>query len=303
MEVVNVASLLDLNVKKAVAIGFFDSVHLGHQQVIKTAVTYAKEFSQKSVVITFDKSPKEALGFTKDTRYITPTLEKLHILKEMGVDYILILKLNQSFLQLSADEFILKYLQKINASFVSVGFDFRFGAGGARGADYLVGSGLFKVNVTKVIELAGAKVSTTRIKKCMKKGDLSEINLLIGRPYSISGIVTYGNQLGKEIGFPTANLKLGADYMMNLQGVFATACYIDDQRYVSMTNVGYNPTINLVDDISIETHIFDFDGDIYDKWLRLEFIKKIRDEMKFADVEELIKQLKKDKSAVKKVSI
>lgn len=333
MEVVNIEKLRRLEEEFAVAIGFFDGVHLGHQKVITHAIHYAKEHHAKSMVITFDRSPKVALGFVENDGYVTPTNEKLRILEGMGVDYALVLKLDATFLNLSADEFISEYLLKIGACYVSVGFDFRFGRGGAGNTELLLRYSEFKVNVSEAVLVVGAKVSTTEIKKCLKMGDLDLVNQMLGRPFSVSGEIVHGRQLGRMIGFPTANLKLHEDYLFSLRGVYATVSYIDGVRHASMTNVGYNPTANeatssllkksdydclmqqelcdegaisshcVIDDVSVETHILNFDEDIYGKTLRVEFIIKKRDEVKFNGLDELITQLEKDKLSVKLMSI
>jgi riboflavin kinase/FMN adenylyltransferase len=126
---------------------------------------------------------------------------------------------------------------------------------------------------------------------------------MLGRPFSVSGEIVHGRQLGRTIGFPTANLKLDEAYLFSLRGVYATASDIDGVRYMSMTNVGYNPTVNVVDAVSIETHILNFGEDIYGKTLRIEFIEKIRDEVKFDGLDELVTQLEKDKQSVELLSI
>ena len=298
MEVMNVEKLRGLKEKFAVAIGFFDGVHLGHQRVINHVIRYAKENQVKSVVITFDKSPKVVLGNAPGDGCLTPTDEKLRILEEMGIDYALILKFDATFLNLSADEFISEYLLKIRTCYVSVGFDFRFGQGGAGDTKLLQCRNEFKVEVSEAVQMAGVKVSTTQIKKYLKMDDLDLANQMFGRSFSVSGKVGYGRQLGRTIGFPTANLKISEDYLFPLRGVYVTVSHIGDDSFMSMTNIGFNPTTNFQESVSIETYIFDFDADIYDTQLRIEFLSKIRDEVKFDGLDELIDQLEKDKRIV-----
>jgi len=303
MEVINVEKLRGHKEKFAVAIGFFDGVHLGHQKVINHVTRYAKENHVKSIVITFDKSPKAVLGNAPNDGCLTPINEKLRILEEMDVDYALILKFDATFLNLSADEFINEYLLKIRACYVSVGFDFRFGQGGAGDTEFLLARDEFKVEVTEAVKMAGIKVSTTQIKKYLKMGDLDSANGMFGRAFSVSGKVGHGRQLGRTIGFPTANLKLTEDCLFPLCGVYATVSHVDGTSFMSMTNIGFNPTANFQESVSIETYIFDFDANIYDKQLRIEFLSKIRDEVKFDDLDELIAQLEKDKSTVESLLI
>lgn len=309
MEVVNIEKLKRSKEKLAVAIGFFDGVHLGHQKVINHATVYAKENQTKSMVITFDRSPKVALGHDRHEGYVTPIKEKLRILENLDVDYALVLKFDASFLNLSADAFIRDYLLKAGACYVSVGFDFRFGHDGMGSAKYLMRHGDFKVNITEAVLMAGTKVSTRLIKHYLKMGDLNLVNQMLGRPFSVSGSIVYGQQLGRKIGFPTANLKLDADYFLSLRGVYATLSYIDGVCYKSMTNVGYNPTINelsaecVMDGMTVETYILDFNKEVYGKTLRVEFIQKIRDEVKFDGLDALVAQLEKDKLSIKFMSI
>ena len=303
MEMINLEKLVNLEQECAVAIGFFDGVHLGHQLVINKAVNYAKENQVKSVVMTFDRSPKVVLGTVEADGCLTPTAEKLRILKGLGVDYTLVLKFDTAFLNLSAEAFIDAYLLKIKACYVAVGFDFRFGQGGVGDTEVLLRRGEFEVEVSESLQMAGVKVSTTEIKNGLKRGDLESVNQMLGRHFSVSGEVVRGRQLGRTIGFPTANLKLDDAYLFSLRGVYATISYVEGARFVSMTNIGFNPTANLQESVSIETYIFDFNADIYGKQIRVEFVSKIRDEIKFEGLDSLIAQLEKDKCAVEAMSI
>jgi len=303
MEIVDIEKLKNSNEKLATAIGVFDGVHLGHQLVINNAIRYAKTNNAKSMVITFDINPKIALGNALEDGYLTPTDEKLRILKEMGIDYALVLKFDSSLSNLSADEFITEYLLKIGVCYVSVGFDFRFGQGGAGNVELLLSHDEFKVDVSDAVLMDEVKVSSTRIKKCLKMGDLDSANLMLGRCFSVSGKIVSGQQVGAKIGFPTANLKLSDDYLFPLRGVYHTISHVDNSRFKSMTNIGFNPTANLRESISTETHIFDFEENIYGKQLRVEFLHKIRDEIKFNNVDELIAQLERDKITAYKMSI
>lgn len=302
MEVVNIEKLINSKEKYAVAIGFFDGVHLGHQAVIKNAIQTAKENQIKSVVITFDKSPKVALGIVKDEKNLTSEIEKLRLFEELGVDYTLILKFDKAFLNLHADEFIEKFLLKINAIYVSVGFDFKFGQKATGDTDLLKSYSQFKTEITDPIQIASSKVSTTKIKKNLSEEKLEQANKMLGRAYSVTGKVILGQQLGQTIGFPTANLQLGNKTLIPPTGVYATTTYINERKFASMTNIGYNPTANLQDHLSIETHLLNADLDLYNKQIRVAFHKKIRDEKKFENITELVEQLEKDKKFVEKTT-
>lgn len=303
MKVVNVKDLAQVTIGISVAIGYFDGMHLGHQQVITCGVVNGKVHGLKSVVITFDKSPKMVLGHSKEEGAITPTSEKVRLLASMGVDYVLILPFDEALLAMSPEEFIEKYLIRLNAQYVSVGFDFRFGHLGAGDVNLLKQQQEFTLAVTSKAAVKGVKVSTTDIKEKLKAGDLEGAAFLLGRPFTVSGRVISGKKLGRTIGFPTANLQLDSGYLMPLRGVYHTVAVIEGRRYLSMTNVGTNPTVEKGEVLHIETHIFDFDYDVYEKEMRLEFVSKIRNEMKFPNLDALVKQLEQDKKFVKNLQI
>jgi len=296
MRIVTMDELIKTKEKVAIAIGFFDGVHTGHQRVIEKAVSYAKSHKIKSVILTFDQRPKRVLEQITEDNYITPLKEKMRIMKELGIDYGMVLTFDDSLLQLTADEFIDCYLKKMNVCYLSVGFDFRFGHKGKGSVEDLQRAGLCQVEVSNAVELKGEKVSTTRIRKRLVENDLATANQLLGRFFDLSGVVYKGKQLGREIGFPTANIEISSEQLMPLRGVYATIIRIGDKCYASMTNVGYNPTVEKRGKISIETNVFEFSEDVYGEEIRLQFVKKIRDEETFEGLDGLIKQLEKDKS-------
>ena len=297
--------LINTNSGMAVAIGFFDGVHSGHQAVILNAVSYARENGVKCVVITFDRSPKIALGQNiSNDGFLTPDNERKRLFYTLGVDRVMVLPFDKMLQLMSASDFVHKYLISEKVRYVSVGFDFRFGHGGLGDVDYLrefVKD--FEIDVTPQIVISGEKISSTRIRDFLKCGKLEQANMMLGRCFSISGEVVYGRQLGRTIQFPTANLRPDGDYFALYPGVYATITHVHGRAYASMTNVGNNPTFNFTHDISIETHILDFDVDIYDEKIRVEFVQMIRNEQKFDDIQELILQLKADADYVRTLDI
>ena len=303
MDVLTREQLAELHVPLAVAIGFFDGVHIGHQQVIVAAVEAAKRRQTKSVVITFHQSPKIILGRTSHLGYLTPLPEKLRQFEALGVDYVLVLQFDETLLCLPPKAFIEDYLVHIGAEYVSVGFDFRFGHLGSGSADDLIKSAKFDVNVVPPIETNAQKVSTSDIKKYMEAGGIERINALLARRFTLSGTVLHGKKMGRTIGYPTANIAVSPDYLMTLRGVYATLTEVKGKLYKSMTNIGHNPTMNHQKDVSVETHLLDFNGDLYDQPIRLEFITKIRDEKKFTDLEALKHALAADKKFVENLTI
>lgn len=303
MGLISKTDLLQLNKFCAVAIGFFDGVHLGHQAVIKNAVNYANKHNILSVVITFDRSPKVVLGYAEDDGQITPLTEKINILKSMGVDYILAPAFDETFLNLSANAFVENYLIEIRAKYVAVGFDFRFGFRGSGDASQLVENYPFQAHIIHQVTVDQVKISTTMIKQLIKDGDFEPIYHMLNRNFAISGIVVPGRQLGKKIGFATANLELSENFILPKPGVYATITQVGKRIYKSMTNIGVNPTVTNINKMTIETHIFEFNEDIYGDNLHIEFVDRIRDETKFDNLETLVNQLKMDKLNAKKLVI
>lgn len=289
MQVLTFEKLLKQKEPFAAAIGFFDGVHIGHQKVIDNAVNHANDNDLKSLVITFDRSPKVAI-----TEYLTPMESKLQHFTMLGVDYVLVLEFNELLRELSADDFVENYLIQLGVVYVSVGFDFRFGHRGTGDTSHLQKWREFEVDVCNPVLLRETKVSSTSVKKSLQMGDLEAVKTMLGRNFSINGVVGHGRQLGRTIGFPTANLMLDEQFL-GLSGVFTTRVMVEGKEYFGMTNIGYNPTANLQESVSVETHIFEFNEDIYGCALDLEFLYKIRDEIKFEGIEQLIAQLEADK--------
>jgi len=296
MQMITLEQLLKQQKPLAVAIGFFDGVHRGHQAVIERAVEQAQNNQQKSLVITFDKLPSKG-----SDGYLTPLDAKLKIIETLDVDYVLVLAFNDYLKNLSADQFIAEYLVATGVNFVSVGFDFKFGHCATGNTATLIAHRGFKVEIIEEIQMTGAKVSTTKIKKALQQGDLETTQKMLGRPFTLSGTVIHGQQLGRTIGFPTANLQLDADQFVGLRGVFATKIHTKATTHQGMTNIGFNPTVDSQGALSVETHIFDFNEEIYENPFRFEILSKIRDEKKFDGLDQLITQLNQDRKIAKKL--
>ena len=301
MKIIHSHNFQDLKGPFGVALGFFDGVHLGHQAVIKKAVGYAKGASIENLVITFDRSPKQVFRGLK-REFLTPMTEKIKLLKELGVDNVLILPFDEKLIKTSAEEFIQNYLVALDVAFISVGFDFRFGVGGAGDVFALQRyTKNFHVSVLEKQVVDKMKISSTVLREYLAKGEADAVVKMLGRQYSISGTIGYGKQLGRTIGFATANIQPSDDYIIPASGVYATLIYVDGKIHVSMTNIGHNPTFNATQRLSIETHIFDFNTDIYEKEVRLEFVQRIRGEQKFANIDELVAKLKQDEVQTRKI--
>ena len=297
MEIFNISDISEIkeeNKKRVAALGFFDGIHKAHQKIIGSAIdATGKGF--KSAVITLDKSPKEYFGKTSEES-LTPTNKKNELLKNLGVDEVYYLEFNEKLQNLSAKEFINNILKKLNVEMVFCGFDYRFGFKGLGTPDLIKESGI-EVMVQEKQKIDEEKISTTVLKEFVRKGEFSKYKEYTGRFYSISGLVVKGRQLGRTINFPTANLELDGKYLLpETNGVYVTKIKVNNKIYKSVTNIGYNPTVSDEKNRKfIETHILDFDEDIYGEKIEIYFYEFLRKEQKFESFDHLKEQLKLDK--------
>ena len=300
MEIFNISDISEIkkeNKKRVVALGFFDGIHKAHQKIIGSAVVEATEKGFKSAVITLDKSPKEYFGKTSEES-LTPTNKKNELLTSLGVDEVYYLEFNEKLQNLSAKEFINNILKKLNVEKVFCGFDYRFGYKGLGTPDLIKDSGI-EVIVQEKQKIDEEKISTTVLKEFVRKGEFSKYKEYTGRFYSISGLVVKGRQLGRTINFPTANLELDGKYLLpETNGVYITKIKVNNNIYKSVTNIGYNPTVSDEKNKKfIETHILDFDEDIYGEKIEIYFYEFLRKEQKFESFDHLKEQLKLDKKS------
>ena len=298
MEIFYISDISEIkkeNKKRVVALGFFDGIHKAHQKIIGSAVVEATEKGFKSAVITLDKSPKEYFGKTSEES-LTPTNKKNELLTNLGVDEVYYLEFNEKLQNLSAKEFINNILKKLNVEKVFCGFDYRFGYKGLGTPDLIKDSGI-EVIVQEKQKIDEEKISTTVLKEFVRKGEFSKYKEYTGRFYSISGLVVKGRQLGRTISFPTANLELDGKYLLpETNGVYITKIKVNNNIYKSVTNIGYNPTVSDEKNKKfIETHILDFDEDIYGEKIEIYFYEFLRKEQKFESFDHLKEQLKLDK--------
>ena len=297
MEIFNISDIGEIekeNKKRVAALGFFDGIHKAHQKIIGDTVKEAgEEFI--SVVITLDKSPKEYFGKTSEES-LTPTNKKNELLRELGVDEVYYLEFNEKLQNLSAEEFINNILKKLNVEKVFCGFDYRFGFKGLGTPDLIKDSGI-EVMVQEKQKIDEEKISTTVLKEFVRNGEFLKYKEYTGRFYSISGLVVKGRQLGRTINFPTANLELDGKYLLpETNGVYVTKIKVNNKIYKSVTNIGYNPTVSDEKNKKfIETHILDFDEDIYGEKIEIYFYEFLRKEQKFESFDHLKEQLKLDK--------
>ena len=288
-------------------IGNFDGIHLGHQHMINEVKNAAKINSLPSVIITFEPLPKEFLQTDNMVDRLLTLKEKLSILERINVDTILCLRFNNELANMSSEDFIKEILvKKINAKHLIVGDDFHFGKNRTGNTQLLHDASKiydFKLTQISTYEIDDDRVSSSRIRKLLKDGDIINAQKLLGRDYEMSGNVIYGDNLGAKLGFPTANIKRSRPAI--LKGVFVVAIKGLENDLYGVTNVGNRPTVGGIEN-RVETHIFDFNKNIYGAHIRIIFLKKIRDEVRFDSVEQLKEQIEKDiltaKEYLKKIS-
>ena len=283
----------------AIALGYFDGVHRGHQQVILEAKKQAEEKGISSAVMTFDPHPSVVLGKTDmQIQYITPLTEKIKIIEKLAIDYLFIIHFSTEFANLLPQEFIDQYVIGLNVSHVVAGFDFSYGRMGKGTMETLPFHSRDKFSYTVVPKFTqdDDKVSSTRIRTLLKDGKTNELLPLLGRYYTTSGIVIHGDKRGRTIGFPTANVDLYDEYIIPPLGVYAVRMKVNDKWYNGVCNIVFKPTFNKEAlHPSVEVHLFDFSEDIYGEEVTIEWHLHLRKEQKFSGIEELVAQIERDK--------
>ncbi|WP_293837735.1 riboflavin biosynthesis protein RibF [uncultured Phascolarctobacterium sp.] len=281
-----------------VALGTFDGLHRGHLDVIGTAKQEAEHTGAKLAVFTFSNHPLEWINPAHvPVALVTPAV-KLQLLENLGVDVLIDIPFNQLVADLLPQQF-LERLSALNYSCLVVGENFTYGQRGVGNVYTLAASAQamgFKLIVRKLVSNNGTIVSSTEIRRLITAGEVQQAAKMLGRSYSISGIVAHGNERGRLLGYPTANLELvDAHVAIPLGGVYAVRAYVDGGVYGGMANIGKNPTFGDVEKPRLETNIFGFSGDIYGKTLTIEFVQRIRGEVRFAGIDALKAQLAQDK--------
>lgn len=281
----------------AVALGNFDGVHLGHQKLIKTAVDKAHANGLAAAVFTFSNHPKDLLPKTKKVKNILPNPEKAEIIEALGVDYLFNIEFTKAIMNMSPEDFVQELLiDKFKMKESICGFNYHFGHKAEGSPDVLRSLGIlksFQVTEMEPFKIKGNVVSSSLIRTLIASGQVEQCETYMGRNYAIGGEVVVGNKLGRKLGFPTSNLVIDPSMVTPPNGVYVTYCTYNGVRYPSVTNVGVKPTIGHYHK-NVETHIFNFDKELYGKNINVEFLKKTRDEVKFDDVKELSEQILRD---------
>lgn len=299
MEIIQINDLSDgvQFAPSVMAVGNFDGIHIGHQQLICKAVEAGREMGLPASVMTFYPHPRQVLGHGVYTNLITPFNEKMRVLENLGVQIVYVVHFTLAFAALSAEEFVQRFLARLNPQLVVVGFDYSFGRGGKANANTLkmLGEDVgIHVDVVGSVNRYGEKISSTLIREKLSYGDVRLVHELLGRPYVVTGQVVHGEKRGRLLGFPTANVEPSDAYTLPKNGVYLVRALFPDGWVAGVMNIGTKPTFHDQMARTMEVHLLDFAGDLYGQDLRVEFLDFLRDEKKFFSVDELIAQIHSD---------
>lgn len=286
-----------------VATGFFDGVHLGHREVIRQLVSAANNRGTQSVVVTFWPHPRKVLqDEAQDLRLLNSLSEKTALLKNAGVDNVEVIEFTKEFSALTAERYLEEYVRgKFGADTIILGYDNRMGSDASSVEGVAQIASRLGLNVIKAdcFNSGGVAVSSTKIRQFLEEGRVDDASKMLSYDYMLDGVVVRGNQLGRTIGFPTANMQLYEPLkLVPANGVYQVNVLIGDRDYKGMCNIGIRPTVCDKGKAVIETHIIDFEEEIYGMDIRVSFLKKIRDEIKFPSLDALKIQLEKDRNSL-----
>lgn len=295
-------SIKDLKKNKntVLTLGTFDGIHPGHLKIIGRLVSCSKEKGCRNVVITFYPHPRTILGNDNSVKMLTTQEEKIELLEKLGVENLLIINFTKEFASLSAEDFIYDYLiNGIGLTEIVLGHDHHFGKGRRGNAELLqkiADKEGFIVTKAEAFMIDGEAVSSTKIRNAIAEGDIIRANKLLGRNYEFSGIVVGGDKRGRELGFPTANIKLSSqEKLLPASGVYAVKVMVENERHTGLLSIGKRPTFYNQGELVSEVYIFDFNREIYGAKVTTELVERLRGEVKFNSAEELINQMNTDK--------
>ena len=279
-----------------VCIGAFDGLHGGHRALVRHTVARARAVGVDAVALTFEPLPREFFARENPPPRLTLARAKVEGLRALGADAVGLLRFDAAMAAMSAQDFVRRMLvERLSAREVWIGPEFRFGhrRGGDLALLQAMGAELgFAANAIEAVEVQGERVSCTRIREALKRGEFTEATRLLGRPYAIGGRVVRGQQLGRTLGFPTANLRFPKTPA--LSGIYATWVHgVAEHPWPSVSSFGTRPTVDGVEPL-LEAHLFDFTGDLYGRHIEVEFVAKLRDELKFPDLPSLTEQMHRD---------
>ena len=287
-----VTQLTALNVKYpgiTMALGTFDGIHLGHQQIISQAVDLARQINGTSVVFTFSNHPLSIVAPERQPLQLVTQEDKAELIAELGVDILLTIPFTPEFLQLSATDFIRLLLENLSPKHIVVGPNYYFGYNRSGTPEMLQQAGKkngFDVNIHPIVYLKNTIVSSTLIRKMISAGKVEQASFLLGRQFKIKGLVIHGEKRGRTLGYPTINLEISNELVLPANGVYAVTIDIGRIQYNGIANIGTNPTFNGIQR-HLEAHILDFAGDLYGTTVTVTFLQHIREQQKFSSADEL----------------
>jgi riboflavin kinase/FMN adenylyltransferase len=307
MKVYSDISEIDKTKSSVVTVGSFDGLHRGHLKILEKVKQAAQENNAASFVVTFDPHPRSVLAQNTEVKILTSLNEKKWIIEEAGIENLMVIHFTREFSQLTSEEFIKKFVvEKLNASLMVIGHDHKFGKDRLGDENKLreIGEQLgFGVTAVSAECLNGETISSTKVRNFLYEGELDKANLFLGRYYSICGIVVKGAQRGRTLGFPTANVQVD-DLKKSIpkNGVYVVRCSLGSETYFGVMNIGFRPTFENKQEIVPEVYILEFNRDIYGEKIKVEFIKRLRDEKKFESKDALIHQIEADKKEAEKTA-
>ena len=298
MEVIRFEEIRKFDQQPILSIGMFDGVHKGHQALLKELVQEAEREKTCSMVISFDKHPRQVVSDNENEVKILQTdSERIEKLSDSGVDYLVILHFTKEIAKFEASEFLDLVIENINPKALLLGYDNRFGRKGSTQFDEILAKGEYKnIKIRRTQDCVwynDIEISSTQIRKALEKGEVSLANQMLGYGYTIEGVVVNGYKIGRTLGFPTANIQLTNNKLLPQDGVYAVECQIDNKTYKGVLSIGERATFN-IEGKSIELHIFFFDSEIYFKEIKIQIKDFLREQQKFSSKEELIEQITKD---------
>ncbi|MCD6322781.1 MAG: bifunctional riboflavin kinase/FAD synthetase [Clostridiales bacterium] len=303
MKIIDSKDIIEKNIEYGIGLGNFDGVHRAHEFLITELVNECRKKNIRSMIYTFRKHPGNILE-GNSIKLISSLESRIERFRELGVDCLCLVDFTEEYANITASSFVKKILkEKYNTKLVVTGFNYRFGKGGKGSTNLLekLGKELdFDVLIVPPVMLDNQVISSTLIREKIKDGKMESARNMMGKNYSIKGKVEYGNKIGTEIGFPTANIRQLKDFALPKSGVYYTNTIVDGITYKSITNIGNNPTVSEKKRVVIETHIFDFNSWLYGKDIEVQFISMIREEKKFSSIKSLKKNIISDIKLVKK---
>ena len=291
------------NKPRAICLGYFDGIHLGHQILLNKTIEEAHKYNLTPTFFTFDPDPNFVLGFKDKNELIMPLVDRFEKVKKLGIEDIVVVHFDEETKNVEPEEFIECLIKDLNVKNITVGFDFSFGKRGrGKVKDLLNLEPEIKINVIEELKVNNRKVSSSYIIDDIKEGKVEDLDKTLGELYKIKGTVIKGLGNGKKLSFPTLNINPIDEYVEPKNGVYGVKITLDDKEYLGMANIGVHPSISKLDKAILEVHLFDFNEDVYGKEVSCTFLYFIREEKKFNSLHELIEQLEKDKELIIKKS-